>query len=192
MKIFIPILVLSLCILALGCIPKNETNLRAPEPDFGLADCPIPIEHGKLYGNYGKKAEMELVLSELRLLVDDICRGNLNHLSAMLFGELGLFIDMKGHWTKDEVVRDLALEEGYFATYFFNQKLLDKKKGSVGNLTVQMALRSSHGLIIDYFFDSASEVEVQLKFRENPKNARYLINPVFAKIEGKWKLLRMF
>ncbi len=156
-----------------------------------LATCPISLELGKVYGNYGKKVDTDAILSQLRLLLDDICLGNLDHLPAMVFGELGLFIDAKGHWTKEEVVRDIASKAGYFSTYFFNQDLLDQKKASKGNLTIQTALRSSNGILVDFFFDSSSESELQLKFKENQANARYLINPVFAKIDGKWMLLRM-
>ena len=164
--------------------PKDEK--------INLASCPISIELGKVYGNYGKKVDTDAILGQLRLLLDDICFGNLDHLPAMVFGELGLFIDAKGHWTKEEVLHDIASKEGYFSTYFFNQDLLDKKKASKGNLTIQTALRSSHGIVVDFFFDSASESELQLKFKQNQANARYLINPVFARIEGKWMLLRMF
>ncbi len=160
-------------------------------PTLLQTECPIPLEQGKIYGNHGKKEDIDQVLKKLKLLIDDICTGNLNHLPELVFGELGLFIDAKGHWTKEEVLKDLKNPEGYFQTYFFNQSLLDKKKGNQGNLTIQMALRSSNGLVIDYFFDSSKETEVQIKFKENPINMRYLINPVFAKIEGEWMLLRM-
>lgn len=183
---------LSIIVLILQCqVFTTWIQKRGEMTPLTLVACPIPIEQGKMYGNHGKKADTEQIVAELKLLLDDICQGNLNHLPGMVFGELGLFIDIKGHWTKEEVIRDLASKEGYFATYFFDQQLLDKKKGAVGNLTIQTALRSSHGLVIDYFFDSETEAELQLKFKENPKNARYLINPVFAKMEGKWMLLRM-
>jgi hypothetical protein len=189
------LLIVLISILNLTCQSKAEVQIKKENEEqesVRLAPCPITVEHGKIYGNHGTKVDMDMILVQLQMLVTDICAGNLNHLSAMIFDELGLFIDAKGHWTKEEVMRDITLSDGYFATYFFDQKLLDKKKGTSGNLTLQMAIRSSHGLIADYFFDSARETEIQLRFKENPKNVRYLINPVFAKIEGRWMLLRMF
>lgn len=157
-----------------------------------MPDCRLSLEVGRVYGDYGKKDDVDGILINLRFLVSDICSGHLNHLGEMVPDDLGLFVDAKGHWSKAEVIKDLANEEGYFATYFFNQKLLDKQKGTEGNLTIQRVLKSSYGILVDFYFDSALETEIQLRFRENPKNARYLINPIFVKAEGKWKLLRMF
>ncbi len=186
------LLLLFLLSLFFSCNTFVSPGVKSQEPSpIVLADCPIPVETGKIYGNYGKKADTEQILGDIKKIINGICEGNLNFLPDMVFGELGLFIEVKGHWTKEEVTRDLSLPDGYFATYFFNQSLLDQKKGSSGNLTVQTVIRSSHGIIIDYFFDSAKETEIQLKFKENAKNSRYLVNPVFAKIEGRWMLLRM-
>ncbi|TGN19329.1 hypothetical protein [Leptospira idonii] len=154
--------------------------------------CPFSVEIGTIYGKQGKPEDAKLILSLIEILLSDICAGNLNHLPEWVHPETGLFVDAKGHWTKDEVLKDLADPKGYFATNFWRGDLLDEKKKTTGNLTIQKAFQSAKLIYVDYFFDSSLESEVQFRFLENPKNARYLINPIFQKIDGKWMLLRMF
>jgi len=171
---------------------KSTTQeIEHKEKSYSLANCPIPLSQGKIYGNYGKPQDTKTIFKLLEILLNDICEGNLNHVSQMVHNDLGLFIDAKGHWTKEEMLKEITDPNGYFAIYFFDQKALDQKKGGEGYLTIQNALKSSNGLVIDMYFDSSQETEVKIQFNENPKNARYLINPVFKKIDKDWILMRM-
>ncbi len=158
----------------------------------GNPNCPIPLQIGKLYGRYADKEEAKRIYVEIAKLLQSICLGNLNDLPDMIYPLMGLFVDAKAHWSREEVVSDLKKKDGYFNVYFFDSDLLDEKKGGKGNLTIQQALISSGGIFVDFHFDSAIESELQFRFSENPKNVRYLINPIFGKFEGKWMLLRMF
>ncbi|BDA78527.1 hypothetical protein LPTSP3_g14570 [Leptospira kobayashii] len=178
-----------------GCNSKvamEKTPKTADIPPKENPNCPIPLQIGKLYGRYADKEEAKRIYIEIEKLLRSICLGHLNDLPDMIFPKMGLFVDAKAHWTREEVVSDLKNKDGYFNVYFFDSDRLDEKKGSRGNLTIQQALVSSGGISIDFHFDSALESELQFRFSENPKNVRYLINPIFGKFEGKWMLLRMF
>ncbi len=166
----------------------NKTELVEPLKN----QCPIVSEIGKLYGqnaDYGFAIEIK---KKMDLLLLDICEGHLEHLPEMVDPALGLFVDAKALWTKDEVEKDLSDPKGYFQTYFFNSDLLDKKKGSSGNQTVRDLFLQSGGVKLDFYFDSHKECEVKVSFVQNPKLARRLINPVFAKFQTDWILMRLF
>ncbi|TGN13373.1 hypothetical protein [Leptospira ilyithenensis] len=171
-------------------VEKTQKNRVISSEEY--SNCPIPLQIGKLYGRYADKEEAKRIYIEIAKLLHSICLGNLNDLPDMIYPQMGLFVDAKAHWTREEVISDLKNKDGYFNVYFFDSDRLDEKKGSKGNLTIQQALVSSGGIFVDFHFDSALESELQFRFSENPKNVRYLINPIFGKFEGKWMLLRMF
>ncbi|WP_411822376.1 hypothetical protein [Leptospira sp. 'Mane'] len=176
------------CTLAKEVKKNKAPNVSSKE----VSQCPIPMQIGKLYGRYANKEEAKRIYIEIETLFQSICLGNLDSLPNLIYPEMGLFVDAKAHWSKEEVLTDLKNKDGYFNVYFFDSVKLDEKKGTKGNLTIQQALVSSNGIFVDFHFDSSSESELQFRFYENPKNVRYLINPIFGKFEGRWLLLRMF
>ncbi|GBF49323.1 putative lipoprotein [Leptospira ryugenii] len=155
-------------------------------------DCKIKINEGVHYGQEGNAEDRKGIIFVLEELLTDICHGNLEHLPKHVDPNLGLFIDAKGYLNYQEVLKDLGEKNGYFATYFFNQELLDQRKASQGNLTVQQVFETANEIKIDFYFESMDEAELKFHFSENQKNTRYLINPIFRKVKKEWKIVRMF
>lgn len=154
--------------------------------------CPIPLSIGTVYGTALSKFDQTYLLSVIKVLLGDLCAGSFLHLPSLIHPEKGLYVDAKGYWTYREVEQDLSDPYGYFQVYYFDSKKLDKKKGSVGNLTVRDVFLSAKEVAVDLYVGSSEEIEAKFRFAENPKLERYLINPSFIKAEGKWYLLRMF
>lgn len=175
-------------ILILISCQSPEKSIRQ-EP---IKECPISSEIGKLYGQNANPGYANEIKEKIDMLLLDICEGHLNHLPEMVDPALGLFVDAKALWTKSEVEKDLNDPSGYFQTYFFNSELLDKKKGNSGNSTVRSLFANSGGVKLDFYFDSSKECEVKITFVQNPKLARRLMNPVFAKFDADWILMRLF
>ncbi|MCW7489863.1 hypothetical protein [Leptospira meyeri] len=154
--------------------------------------CPIPLMLGKVYGTSLSKFDKTFILSELKILLSDLCERKFKNLTSLIHPAKGLYVDAKGYWTTQEVKNDLIDPYGYFQVYYFDSEKLDKKKGSFGNLTVRDVFSLAKQVTVDIYVGSSEEVEVKFRFEENPKLERYLINPSFIKIEGRWYLLRMF
>lgn len=153
--------------------------------------CPFPYQRGILYGMDLRPQEIAPIESLLRIVLDDICEGNLRHLKDIIDPIQGLYVDAKGHYTYEEVLQDLSNPEGYFQTYYFDPQLLAKRKGTNSYLTVRQSLVSAGEIFADFYISSKEEVEVRLRFSENAANAENLINSSFSKKKGKWYLLRI-
>ncbi|TGL90726.1 hypothetical protein EHQ68_04705 [Leptospira congkakensis] len=177
---------------------KVTTQLETKEGTLSKArdskefHCPIPLTLGKVYGTSISKFDQTVILSELKILLADLCLGEFVHLLTLVHPVKGLYVDAKGYWTVEEVKADLKDPNGYFQVYYFDLEKLDIKKGSSGNLTVRDVFLAAKQVSVDFYVGSSEEVEVKFRFLENPKLERYLINPSFVKAEGKWYLLRMF
>ncbi|MCW7492394.1 hypothetical protein ND861_06980 [Leptospira sp. 2 VSF19] len=154
--------------------------------------CPIPLTMGKVYGTGLSKFDQTQILSELKVLLGDLCEKKFDHLVSLIHPNLGLYVDAKGYWTIEDVKKDLKDPNGYFQVYYFDSEKLDQKKGSSGNLTVRAVFAFTKQVFVDIYVASIEEVEIKFRFEENPKLERYLINPSFMKSEGNWYLLRMF
>lgn len=171
---------------------KIQEKKTATSPGTNEIICPIPISQGKIYGTSISKFDQTVILSELKILLSDLCERKFYHLINLIHPTKGLYVDAKGYWTIDEVKNDLIDPNGYFQVYYFDSKKLDQKKGSPGNLTVRDVFIAAKQVIVDFYVSSSEEVELKFRFEENPKLERYLINPSFIKTEGNWYLLRMF
>ncbi|MDF3818696.1 hypothetical protein P3G55_02220 [Leptospira sp. 96542] len=154
--------------------------------------CPLASERGTVYGSYLTQVDLQKIEKIIVDLLSDICNSEWKHLALYTNESMGLFVDAKGHWSKNEVLNDIKNPDGYFQIYYFDSEKLDKKKGTLGNLTVQDAFFSTEMIGFDIYALSTKEAEVRFVFKTNEKNARYLINPSFVKIDNEWYLLRMF
>ncbi|MCW7481594.1 hypothetical protein [Leptospira kanakyensis] len=170
----------------------GEVNSSATRRESQTISCPIPFSVGKVYGTSISKFDQTVIVSELKILLSDLCLGEFTHLLILVHPTKGLYVDAKGYWTVEEVKADLKDPNGYFQVYYFHSEKLDSKKGSSGNLTVRDVFLAAKQVSVDFYIGSSEEVEVKFRFLENPKLERYLINPSFVKAEGKWYLLRMF
>lgn len=171
---------------------ESRDLFSSPNSETKELNCFIPIRMGKVYGTGLSKFDQTFILTELKILLSDLCEKKFSHLISLIHPTQGLYVDAKGYWTIEEVKNDLKDPNGYFQVYYFDQEKLDQKKGSAGNLTVREVFISAKQVFVDFYVSSSEEVEVKFRFEENPKLERYLINPSFMKSEGNWFLLRMF
>nr|WP_243396671.1 hypothetical protein [Leptospira wolffii] len=132
------------------------------------------------------------ILALLKRLVDGTVKKDFRFLPEIVSVKEGIYLDLKGHWSREDLIRELTTENNYFQTYFFDRELLQKQKNSSEVRTVRDLLLQSGGIVADLYFESSSACEVKLRFKENSKLEKELINPYFVKSEGKWYLYRLF
>ncbi|WP_246052794.1 hypothetical protein [Leptospira semungkisensis] len=153
------------------------------------------MEKGKVFlaGHSAEHSkDTEEILALLRRLVEGTVQKDLNFLPQVISEKEGIFLDLKGNWTKEKLIAELATKDNYFRIYFFERDLLSKQKNSEDVKTVRDLLLSSGGMEADLYYESKTTCEVKIRFKENVKLEKELINPYFIKSEGKWYLLRLF
>ncbi|MFB5651844.1 hypothetical protein ACE5IS_14445 [Leptospira wolffii] len=170
--------------------PQDRTFSSARETEI-----PPNLEKGKVFlaGHQADHTKnTQEILSLLKRLVDGTVKKDFRFLPEIVSVKEGIYLDLKGHWSREDLIRELATENNYFQTYFFDRELLQKQKNSSEVRTVRDLLLQSGGIVADLYFESSSACEVKLRFKENSKLEKELINPYFVKSEGKWYLYRLF
>ncbi|TGK00230.1 hypothetical protein EHQ53_10020 [Leptospira langatensis] len=153
------------------------------------------VEKGKVFvaGHTAEHSQnTEEILALLRRLIEGTVQKDLDFLPEIVSEKEGIFLDLKGNWTKERLITELRTKENYFQIYFFDRDLLAKQKNSENVRTVRDLLLSSGGIEADLYYESKTACEIKLRFKENVKLEKELINPYFIKLEGKWYLLRLF
>ncbi|TGL57701.1 hypothetical protein EHQ64_19520 [Leptospira sarikeiensis] len=181
----------SFFLLQFHCISFGE-NLISTKRNPEL---PPEIRQGKVFlaGHIGDHTkDTEEILKILKRLIDGTVAKDLNFLPDLVSKKEGIYLDLKGNWTKEQLISELSSTENYFRTYFFDRELLAKQKGSNEVRTVRDLFLSSGGVEADFYYESKIACELKLRFRENPKLEKELINPYFIKQDGKWYLFRLF
>ncbi|MEI1278832.1 hypothetical protein V6Z05_10930 [Leptospira venezuelensis] len=182
---------LLLILLQISCVTKGETSLfakRSPEI------APV-VTKGKVFlaGHTGEHSnDTEEILKLVQRLVSGTISRDLNFLPEIVSKKDGIYLDIKGNWTREQLIQEIATADNYFRIYFFDRDLLEKQKNSKDVRTVRDLLLSSGGIEVDFYYESKNACELKLKFKENQKLERELINPYFIKQDGKWYLFRLF
>ncbi|ANH01347.2 MULTISPECIES: hypothetical protein [Leptospira] len=163
---------------------ENSTNLKKME-----------IRAGKIFlaghtGDHSKDTAEILLL--IKNLVEDTVGKNFSKLPDRVSPKDGLLLDLKGIWTREEIQKELSKKGNYFETYFFERELLKKQKNSENVRTVRDLFLLSGGIEVEFYYESMTECELKLKFKDNIQLEKELINPYFKKVQGKWYLHRMF
>lgn len=182
---------LLLILLQISCVTKVESPLSAKRSP----EIPPTITQGKVFlaghtGEHSKDTEEILKLVQ-RLVAGTISR-DLNFLPELVSKKDGIYLDVKGNWTREQLIQELSSPDNYFRIYFFDRDLLEKQKNSKDVRTVRDLFLSSGGIEVDFYYESKNACELKLKFKENQKLERELINPYFIKQDGKWYLFRLF
>ncbi|MCC5813783.1 MAG: hypothetical protein JJT78_03435 [Leptospira sp.] len=144
---------------------------------------------GKVYGESTPDDKKEII--ELnRLMVDAIIEEDMERLLPYIHPKLGIWVDLKSEWTKEQFVKDLKNPEGYINVYFLSTEKLRKKKNSMTANSVKDILLKSNGFYLDLYFDEG-ECELDIKFRSAKNYENDLIHPVFKKMNNKWYIYRL-
>lgn len=182
---------LLLVLLQISCITTGEFSLSAKRSP----EIPPAITQGKVFlaGHTGEHSkDTEEILKLVQRLVSGTISRDLNFLPEIVSKKDGIYLDIKGNWTREQLIQELSSSDNYFRIYFFDRELLEKQKNSKEVRTVRDLLLSSGGIEVDFYYESKSACELKLKFKENQKLERELINPYFIKQDGKWYLFRLF
>ncbi len=155
----------------------------------------MEIRAGKIFlaghtGDHSKDTAEILLL--IKNLVEDTVGKNFSKLPDRVSPKDGLLLDLKGIWTREEIQKELSKKGNYFETYFFERELLKKQKNSENVRTVRDLFLLSGGIEVEFYYESMTECELKLKFKDNIRLEKELINPYFKKVQGKWYLHRMF
>lgn len=180
MKFFISFLALIFILSAGGCQSLSSSK-SGPKR--------IPVLLGQVYyhsENRVSPEELEEIRSMMDRLVEGILKRDLSILVEFVYPKEGLLIDYKGKWSREEVKRDLANPEGYFAKFFLGTASESSRE------TVADLFSSSGEIYLDYYFDTIRDCELGIRFTKNPQNSSKLIHPFFRKFSGRWYIVRMF
>lgn len=182
---------LFLILLQVSCVTGKESTFSAKRSP----EIPPTITQGKVFlaGHTGEHSkDTEEILKLLQRLVSGTIERDLNFLPEIVSKKDGIYLDIKGNWTREQLIQELSTPDNYFRIYFFDRELLEKQKNSKEVRTVRDLLLSSGGIEVDFYYESKNACELKLKFKENQKLERELINPYFIKQDGKWYLFRLF
>ncbi|WP_061249057.1 hypothetical protein [Leptospira alstonii] len=162
----------------------STTNLKSPD-----------VRAGKVFlaghtGDHSK--DTPEILRLIKTLVEDTIAKDFSKLPDQVSPKDGLLLDLKGIWTREEIKKELFKEGNYFETYFFDRELLKKQKESENVRTVRDLFLLSGGIEVEFYYESMTECELKLGFKENKELEKELLNPYFKKVQGKWYLHRMF
>jgi hypothetical protein len=155
----------------------------------------IKISKGQSYlSNNTKpdtKSEQE-ILSLLQVLVDWTLKKDYSQLTELVDPKKGVFPDLKSEWSYEKLQAELKNPNSYFETFFFQREKLLQEVNNKEAMTVRELIILSGGLKADLFFESKDECEVKLHFIKDSKYKGDLNNPYFLRINGKWKIYRLF
>ncbi|MGJ4789056.1 hypothetical protein EHQ52_18510 [Leptospira koniambonensis] len=182
---------LLIILLQFSCITRGESSLSAKRSP----EIPPTVTQGKVFlaGHTGEHSkDTEEILKLVQRLVSGTISKDLNFLPEIVSKKDGIYLDIKGNWTREQLIQELSKSDNYFRIYFFDRDLLEKQKNSTDVRTVRDLFLSSGGIEVDFYYESKSACELKLKFKENQKLERELINPYFIKQDGKWYLFRLF
>ncbi|HMV76466.1 MAG TPA: hypothetical protein PK453_03380 [Leptospiraceae bacterium] len=154
----------------------------------------VKVEKGEVYfsDKIKDKNDITVITGYVKDLVDSTMKKDLSLLKTMVSSEKGVYLDVKGLWTYNDLLKELSKEDSYFSVYFFDHDKLVKEKKSDDVLTVREVLALSGGVEADLYFESKDSCEVRLRFNKNKRKEYDLNNPYFIKLNGKWYLYRLF
>lgn len=155
----------------------------------------VTVTLGAIYNpskaNIQEKDKQE-ILSLLQKLVDMTLEKSFLELPNYVDPELGIYPDLKAHWSYSKLKQEVRNPNSYFEIFFFNKDKLMKERNSPNVLTVRDVILFSEGLRADLFFESKEECEVKLIFNKASKYQGDLNNPYFVKRGNVWKVYRLF
>lgn len=160
---------------------------------FQLHPSEIQVSVGQIFknGNDISDNEIEKILKLTKKIIRCTISEDTSCLLKSISKKKGVYIDLKAFWTYEEMENEISKEDSYFKLFFFDSKKLKSYSNNQDSRAVKEILLSSNGIILDIFFDSDSNVELNLKFK-NPEFEKDLNNPYFIKEKSKWYLYRFF
>ncbi|RHX88642.1 hypothetical protein [Leptospira stimsonii] len=178
-------------LLSFSCHTTSEQELFLTRGDLKAPE----IRAGKIFlashtGDHSKDTPEILLL--MKSLIDDTISKDFSKLPERVAPKDGLLLDLKGTWTREQITKELLKKENYFQTYFFDRELLKKQKNSENVRTVRDLFLLSGGIEAEFYYESLTECELKLRFKDNIELEKELLNPYFKKVQGKWYLHRMF
>ncbi|MCB1178861.1 MAG: hypothetical protein KDK36_14850 [Leptospiraceae bacterium] len=154
----------------------------------------IDIKIKSIYSARGvkrpKDADKE-ILDKFHILVDLTLKKDYSSLPSLVNPKRGIYVDLKSHWSFNQLKEELKNPESYLETFYFSQEKLNKETGG-GSYTVRNLLIMAEKLEIELFFETEDSCEIKVKFLKNKSKEFDLNNPYFIRIDGKWYLYRLF
>ncbi|XDD52043.1 hypothetical protein AB3N59_13985 [Leptospira sp. WS92.C1] len=178
-------------ILTILCTPPSRQETPLSRGNHKIPE----VITGKIFlaghtGDHTKDTPEILFL--MKILITDTINQDFSKLHEIVSPKDGLLLDLKGTWSREEIRKELKKSGNYFATYFFDRELLKKQKNSENVRTVRDLFLLSGGIEAEFYYESLTECELKLRFKDNIELEKELLNPYFKKVQGKWYLHRMF
>ncbi|MCC6275418.1 MAG: hypothetical protein IT569_06150 [Leptospiraceae bacterium] len=177
-------------IVFFSCLSADKKNLK---PTIELnPKVSVKISRTYISGKAPVKNSSEEIRLMMETLVDSVLKKDLSVLLNFIFREKGIYLDLKGLWTYEELIQEMSLKDSYFTIFFFDTEKLKTHKKSDDVHTVRDLLILSGGLDLDLFFESPHSCEIKIRFVSGNKLERDLNNPYFIQEGGKWYIYRLF
>ncbi|MBE7410832.1 MAG: hypothetical protein L6Q54_08535 [Leptospiraceae bacterium] len=167
-------------------------NIRVTQTDKNFFKIPVKVSRVYIIEKNPPKNSSEEIRRIIDELVNSTIKKDISILPSFVYKEKGIYLDLKGLWTYDELVKEVEREDSYFSIFFFDTEKLKKHKKSDEVQTVRDLLLISKGLELDLFFESSNSCEVKVRFSSPNKLERELNNPYFIFENGKWYVFRLF
>ena len=118
-----------------------------------VENIPLKISRTYISDKAPENNSSEEILQMMESLVKGVLKKDLSQLPKFVLKEKGIYLDLKGLWTYDELVKEMGLKDSYFSVFFFESDKLKKHKKTPDVLTVRELLILSGGLDLDLFFE---------------------------------------
>lgn len=154
----------------------------------------IELEYGETYSSRFSvtTADKESIKNQIEYLIRSTMERDFSKLPEHVHPQKGLYVDLKGFMDLQSLKKEIFEENSYFSVYFFDTNKLRSQKKTDNVRTVRDLLVLSGGLTLDFHFESASYVEVKMRFKKNKLYESELNNPIFVKEKGVWYIYRLF
>jgi len=176
-----------ICMLWISCSLRTQ-ELKTPKEG-------ILVQKRNAYLAPSVKRNLESeqqILKLLQTLVNWTLEKDYSKLPELVDPKKGLYVDLKAEWNYKKLLDELKNPNSYFEIFFFDKEKLIREKNSTDVWTVRELLILSGGLKADLFFESNESCEVKLIFDKSSKHQTDLNNPYFIKVNGSWKVYRLF
>ncbi|MFN3603682.1 MAG: hypothetical protein ACK4UJ_03100 [Leptonema sp. (in: bacteria)] len=136
--------------------------------------------------------DIENIFFILKSLFKLIQKKDLTPIMDFIAQEKGIYIDLKAHKTKEEVMKDLENKNSYLNLIYLDSKKLKEHTKDESQISLYELIDIYSTIKADFFIITPEDCEVKLTILENPSESYRFNNPYFIKINNHWYIYRLF
>lgn len=163
---------------------KAPLGLQAIKKDFSIQPrwVYLPKQSSYLQNKRLLREKITGVTNVLKQLLIAFREKKITTLGKLVHSHDGIYVDLKAHWTKEFLAKEIKSKRGYL----YDVMLSEKEPSSV-----YQVLRSSSKITVDYYLEG-DYCELNLDADQKSGTMETLNNPVFIYKSGQWYVYRLF